>query len=131
MKREVDPSFSAAERLWRRIEVGHVRKDDPKLCKPSAFRLQVSISRERHGDQAKVCSGKFNGIAEATAETVCAITLGDSYVVCVDEPMPDDPGHALVALVLDPDARVPQDVVAAVRESFAKAFRVVVAPKAA
>jgi hypothetical protein len=123
-KRDIDPSFARDELLWRRIEKGDVRKD--KTLKPQAFRLQVSLVRERHGNTDQVCDGKFNGIAEAKAAEVQAIKFGLVRVECVDEPTTHDngQGHCLAAVVLTPGDEAPLDVKLAARSEFANVFKV-------
>lgn len=129
-KREIDPEFDLHEKLWRRIEKGSVRRESgkPSCCKPSAFRLQVSLVREKHGAKSTVCKDKWNGIAEATAEKLAAAAFGDCRIVCVDEPMDDEIGHCLAAVVIEPGKTAPPNVTNAVREHMAKVFAVVDEP---
>lgn len=128
--REIDPSFTSTERLWRRIERGHVRREGSKLvCKPSAFRLQVSVVREKHGQRETVCEGKFNGIAETTVDCVAAWTHGAATVAFVDEPTKEQAGHALVAVVAAPDAAVAPECEESFREAMRHRFGVATEPR--
>lgn len=126
MTRAVDPTFDCTEKVWRRIEKRAVGKD--RRLKPSAFRLQVSVARERYGTIGEVTQGKWNGVAEATASALVALAFGDLRVACVDEPLKTDDAHALVAAVLDPGKPAPADVKNAVRQAFANTFHVVTDP---
>jgi hypothetical protein len=96
--------------------------------KPGSLRLQVSVVRERHGLQASVTEGKFNGVYVLTAQQAVDASAGAVQVVCVDEPELEQPGHALVALVAAPGAKVPEDAVGLVRSNLAQVFTCVTPP---
>lgn len=127
--REIDPAFAAAERVWRRLEKRNAQIDDGRwICKPSAFRLQVSLRREKHGSQDGLTFGKFNGIAESTVGELATIRAGKAFAVCVDDPQREDEGHALAALVMRPDDELEGSEKNALRELLCKIFRVIVPP---
>lgn len=116
--------------MWRRIEKGHVRTDNGKvICKPGAFRLQVSLVRAKYGQESQVCEGKWNGIAESDATKLSAMKVGNARVVCVDDPLSSSVGHALAAVVLEPGAELGEkDLESAARNKFAVAFKVTLVP---
>lgn len=106
MTRPMDLEFGPGERLWRRVEVGHVRAG---TVKANALRLQISVVREKYGCLESVPQGKWNGVAETTAGTAFAVSNQPVYVVCVDDPTPAEQGHALVAMVVAPGQPVTQE----------------------
>jgi hypothetical protein len=109
MPRPIDVQFDASEKLWRRVEFKDV--DAQGGLKPSALRLQVSVVRERHGDIASVTHDKWNGVYEITAISVVAVNGNVIAVSCVDDPMNDQAGHALLAFHCTPGKPVrPEDV---------------------
>jgi len=125
-RREIDLEFGSSEKLWRRIERGDL--DANKLIKGNRLRLQVSIVREKHGLREAVPRDKWNGIAETTASGVAGLSESALRVECVDEPLTDEVGHALVAMVLRPGEALDQHALAALRVKLARAFQVVLAP---
>lgn len=127
-KRPVDPNFDQDEALWRRIDASGVRGSDNQV-KPSSLRLQISVVRARYGKLEDAPLGKFNGVAEATAGAVASVAHGDVRIVCVDEPREDAPGHALIALVVEPGKNAPQDALNAARQGVALKMKMVIDPK--
>lgn len=125
MSRPIDLSFGVGERLWRRIETGHVSDTS---VKPNAIRLQVSVTREKYGTRELVCQGKFNGIAETTAGDVAGLSQGQLQIVCVDEPVMDNEAHALIAMVLAPGIPEELGAVNILRALVARKFQIVLKP---
>lgn len=125
-RREVDLEFGSNEKLWRRIERGDLNAN--KLLKGNRLRLQVSVVREKHGVRDSVPKDKWNGIAEATAATVAGLAADTLRVECVDEPLAEEQGHALVAMVLRPGDALDQHALPELRLRLAQAFQVVLVP---
>lgn len=125
--RAVDPHFDQDEAIWRRIEKNNIVAKT-NTVKASALRLQVSVVRQRHGVRDSVTEGKFNGIAETTALKASSVTTGDARFACIDDPNKDQPGHALLALLVEPGKTATQAHLNAVREQLALQFRVVQSP---
>lgn len=124
--RECDPSFNADEKLWRGIEKSSVNAQGN--VKPNALRLQVSVVREKHGEQRTVTHDKWNGIAEAKVTTVSGLRREALSFVCVDDAQRDEPGHALIAMVAQPGAAVGQDAINGLRAELALSLQVVLVP---
>lgn len=125
--RDIDPHFDLHEAIWRRIEKRHVFAKTHKV-KSNALRLQVSVVRQRHGLREAVTDGKFNGIAETTAHEAATVAMGEARFTCIDDPTEEQPGHALIALVVEPGKTATQADLNAVREQLALQFRVVQFP---
>ena len=126
--RKHDVSFSASEKLWRRIELDEVVKKDNKV-KPSSLRLQVSVVRERYGNKDGVCDARRNGIAEIGAKDAADISCGAVKLICVDDPSQADDGHALIAFVSHPGDEVSPNELEATRKMLATKLNIVLAPK--
>lgn len=128
-KREVDLSFGPREKLWRRLEVGEFDKATNGI-KPHKLRLQISVVRERHGSREQVPEEKWNGVAEAHAADLFEASGQHVKVACVDEPLQDRPGHALIALFLKPGDPLPESEDNAVRAKLGGLLQVIVPPHA-
>lgn len=124
--RTIDVEFSTEEKLWRRIEVGHVGKDG--MLKANAMRLQVSIVREKHGTIDQVTSGKFNGVATTTAGQAVRQTEAALTAVCIDDPLEEQEGHALIAVALVPGIETTPEQINALRLKLAMTFEVTKMP---
>jgi hypothetical protein len=123
-KREHDLTFDTTEKLWRRIG----KKDIGGAVKGNKLRLQISVVRERYGKIESVPQGDRTGVAEAQASDMAVICKDAIKVVCVDDPN-DEPGHALVALVVNPGDATSQDCINATRGMIAAKLSIVVPPK--
>lgn len=128
MVREADLDFGIDEALWRRIELKNLTGDAGDEVKPMSLRLQISTVREKHGLRDSVPFEKWNGIAEAKAGAVAEVLHQAVSVVCIDEPTKDEPGHALIAMVVRPGEQASMDVINATRALLAKKMKVVVKP---
>lgn len=131
--RENDLAFDCGEKLWRRVEIGDVTKPDAAkgtaaAVKPNRLRLQISTIREKHGAISSVTVGKWNGVAETTAGEAADIIENAVRVACVDEPTADQPGHALIAMFVQPGDACDQVMINAARVKVAAAMRVVMMP---
>lgn len=124
--RQVDPEFAEAERIWRGISK-KVAKADGTL-RGSAFRLQLSVIREKYGRALDALSDLNTGVAATTASELARISFSGCRVVCIDDPAPGLDGHALAAVVLEPGGHAPADVRNAARMAFSLVFRVDVEP---
>lgn len=122
-----DLAFDPTERLLRRINKGDV--SGGQRLKPSALKLQVSISRTKHDDGPVAPERDKNGLAEITAGEAVAIFHSTVTVVCVDEPSHRDDRHAVIALIARPGDVVAPESVARIRQQLAQTMRVVVPPK--
>ncbi|MGD0679674.1 MAG: hypothetical protein ABSC94_30170 [Polyangiaceae bacterium] len=94
----------------------------------NAVKLPLSVVRERHGKRESVPNQAKRGIAEATASSVVALVHDAIGVVCVDDPDDEEPGHALVAMVVTPGDAASQEMINVAREMLALKFRVVLDP---
>jgi hypothetical protein len=125
-KRNSDLAFGVAEALWRRVELKDI--DGTGAVKPNKLRLQISVVRERYGERDHATWEKWNGVAEASAGVVAAVVQENIKVACVDEPDEMNPGHALIAMIVQPGDPAPEEMVNAARVILASKMKVVVAP---
>lgn len=133
MGREIDLEFGVEEALWRRIELKDVSTEQnagvtKEVVKPNKLRLQISTVRAKHGNLESVPYEKWNGVAEARAGLVAAITHGPIEVACIDEPTKEDAGHALIAMFVKPGGQASMDEINAARMALAKTMTIVVKP---
>jgi hypothetical protein len=126
MARTHDFAFDPRERLLRRINKGDV--NGVMSLKPSALKLQVSVSRTKHDDGPVTPNGDKNGLAEIMAGDAVALSYGSVIIVCVDEPSHHDDRHAVMAMVAPPGAPVAPESLSALRALLASKMRVVKAP---
>jgi hypothetical protein len=130
--RDVDPRFASNENLFRAIAKDTLRQGE---VKPQSLRLQISVSRSRFDSAATARlrsierMSKFNGIAQISVANVRSICCGVVEAICVDEPLHNNDGHTLVALVTEapPDADIEQDT-AEVRVRLARHMQIVIPP---
>ncbi|HXX65572.1 MAG TPA: hypothetical protein VEK07_00205 [Polyangiaceae bacterium] len=128
MPRPPDLAFGTNEKLWRRVGKKDVKHPH---VKGNSLRLQVSVTREKHGKREAVPNADKPGVAEALAQSVVEIEKDAIAVVCVDDPTDENPGHALIAMVVDPGDETSQECINAAREALALKFQVVVDPRQA
>jgi hypothetical protein len=126
MRRSVDVQFDSSEKLWRGVELKGVHPDGS--LKPSALRLQVSVVRERHGQAEAVRRGKFNGVYEVTAARAVASGGNAVAVTCIDDPLDEQPGHALLAFSCHPGETITEQDIAARRQELANGFVQLIRP---
>jgi hypothetical protein len=124
--REHDLTFGPREKLWRRVCKGDLRGG--AALKGNKLRLQISVIREKHGAIDSVPQGDRTGVAEVEALQAAEVSKLPIRVECVDDPMPTEDGHALIALVAKPGEETSQDMINATREILAGYFSVRIAP---
>ena len=101
MTRVVDIRFDPDERLSRTISADMLFADG--TLKPQKLRLQVSVMRSSKGTEndAPKIDARFNGVVEITVADARDVQTGLVRAVCVDEPLPENDAHALLALITD------------------------------
>jgi hypothetical protein len=106
VSRPVRAFFTHDEVVLRRCCKGDLRGvpgAERKTLKGNCLRLQVSVHREVHGGTVDVVAARDprrDGVAATTAAKVWSLRpVAGLCGACVDEPLPEDESHALVALV--------------------------------
>jgi hypothetical protein len=126
--RKHDVAFGRNERLWRRVGKGDLLASGK--VRPGSLRLQISVVRERHGKREDAPTADRPGVAECVASAV--VISGEQFhaveAVCVDDPLDDTPGHALIAVIAPPGEAVSDADVSALRQQLALQLHVVVPP---
>jgi hypothetical protein len=125
MARQPDIAFSVEEKLWRQIGPDGI--DRTGKVRPNALRVQISVTRERHG-QALPGPSPYTGIAEIIVGQAVAVTHNAARVVCVDLPTNGNSGHTTLAIVATPGVIATWDDVLGVRAKLAGLMTIVRQP---
>ena len=107
--RDVQICFAPDERLMRSISKNMLRADG--TLKPQKLRLQISVHRSSHLASAPAPNPKFDGIVEIEVTKVREARTERVAAICVDEPLPENEAHTLIAFVTDHHDGVEDDIV--------------------
>ena len=111
-RRDADVCFAHDEKLFRRVNDRDLKQG---AVRPESLRLQISVVRSAHGreeDAAEKPPGKRNGVATVQVSEVRECCDPKIQAICVDEPLSEAPGHALIALhsMESPGGVTPADI---------------------